>query len=180
MMNKNSRKNGKTRQGNAIAGDKASDLYAYVIKGGKAKVFESIKGKQLLIGTLGKGEVFGEMAFFGETMKTVSVIADGKSKVEMITKNTFMDSLNMLPLDARNKMHVIISDLAMIADINRRLATLFQNIRHTKTTTVDTEILKTEFNKVPEGVRPILDAIINRLRAETIKFNKLTNQAMPP
>lgn len=159
--------------------DRTPDLCAYVIKGGKAKVFKKIDGKRLLIGTVGKGEVFGEMAFFGETPETVSVIADGKARVEMITKNTFMDSLNKLPPDIRNKMHTIVSDLATIADINRRLAALFQNPPNAKTRTIDTRILETESHRVPEDMRHLIDAIANRLRVEIIKFNKLTNQTMP-
>lgn len=180
MVKNNKRKNGKIRQEEVLLDDKSSDLCAYVIKGGKAKVFKNIDGKQLFIGTIGKGEVFGEMAFFGEAMEAVSVIADGKARVEMITKNTFMDFLNKLPLDVRNKMHTIVSDLATVADINRRLATLFQNLQNPKTTTIDTRILETKSHKIPECMRHIIDAIANRLRAEIVKFNKLTNQAMPP
>lgn len=159
--------------------DRTSDLCAYVIKGGKAKVFKKIDGKRLLIGTVGKGEVFGEMAFFGETLETVSVVADGKARVKMITKNTFMASLNKLPSDVRSKIHAIVSDLATIADINRRLAALSLNPPSTKTTTVSTGILETAAHGIPDDMRPIIDAIANRLRAEIVKFNKLTNQAMP-
>ncbi len=160
--------------------DKSSDLCVYVIKGGKAKVFKKVDGKRLLIGTVGKGEVFGEMAFFGETLETVSVVADGKARVEMITKNTFMASLNKLPSDVRNKIHAIVSDLATIADINRRLAALFQNLPNPKITVTDIRMLETESSVVHEDMRHIIDAIANRLRAEIIKFNKLTNRTIPP
>ncbi|MBI5307018.1 MAG: cyclic nucleotide-binding domain-containing protein [Planctomycetes bacterium] len=173
---KNNRKNGKIRQGEVPVEDKSSDLCAYVIKGGKAKVFKKVDGKRLLIGTVGKGEVFG----FGETLETVSVVADGKAKVEMITKNTFMASLNKLPPDVRNKIHAIVSDLATIADINRRLAALFQNLPNPKITVTDIRMFETESSMVHEDMRHIIDAIANRLRAEITKFNKLTNRTMPP
>ncbi len=158
--------------------DKTSDLCAYVIKGGKAKVFKKIDGKSLLIGTVSKGEVFGEMVFFGETREMVSVVADGKTRLEMITKNTFMNSLDKLPADVRNRMHAIISDLATIADVNRRLAALFQNLPDPKITVTDTRMIETESSMVPEDMRRIIDAIANRLRAEIIKFNKLTNRTI--
>lgn len=178
-MKKNNRINGKTRHGGVTMEDKSSGLCAYVIKGGKARVFKKIDGKRLLIGTVGKGEVFGEMAFFGETLETVSVIAEDNARVEMITKHTFMDALNKLSPDVRNKVHLVVSDLATIADINRRLAALSLNPPSTKTTTVSTGILETAAHGIPDDMRPIIDAIANRLRAEIVKFNKLTNQAMP-
>ncbi len=156
--------------------DTSSALCAYVIKGGKARIFKKVDGKRLLIGTVGKGEVFGEMAFLGETQETVSVVADGKARVKMITRNTFMGLLDKLPPDVRNKMHAIISDLAAITDVNRRLAALFQNLPNPKIAATDTKMLETESHGVPEDMCHIIDAIANRLRAEIIKFNKLTNR----
>lgn len=173
---KNNRINGKIRQGEALVADASAALCAYVIKGGKAKIFKEVDGKRLLIGTVSKGEVFGEMAFLGETQETVSVVANGKARVEMITRNTFMDLLSKLPPGVRNKMHAIISDLAAITDVNRRLAALFQSLQDPKIAAPDTKMLETDSYSVPEDLRHIIDAIANRLRAEIIKFNKLTNR----
>lgn len=156
--------------------DTFSTHCAYIIKGGKAKIFKQVDGKRLLIGTASKDEVFGEMAFLGETQETVSVVTNGKSRVEMITRNTFVDLLNKLPPDVQNKMHAIIRDLAEFADVNRRLATLFQSLSNPKTAVTDTKMHETESCSVPEEMRHIIDAIANRLRAEIIKFNKLTNR----
>lgn len=177
---KNNRIHGKIREGEVPVEDASSALCAYVIKGGKAKIFKKVDGKRLLIGTVSKGEVFGEMALLGETQETVSVVTNGKARVEMITRSTFMDSLNKLPPDVRNKMHAIISDLATFTDINRRLAALFQSLPNPKIAATDTKMLETESHSVPEDMRHIIDAIANRLRAEIIKFNKLTNRTDTP
>ena len=166
----------KIRQREAPVADTSSALCAYVIKGGKARIFKKVDGKRLLIGTVSKGEVFGEMAFLGETQEVVSVVADGKARVEMITRNTFMGLLDKLPPDVRNKMRAIISDLAVITDVNRRLASLFQSLPNLKMVETDTKTVETESNGLPEDMRHIIDAIANRLRAEVIKFNKLTNR----
>lgn len=166
----------KIRQREAPVADTSSALCAYVIKGGKARIFKKVDGKRLLIGTVSKGEVFGEMAFLGETQEVVSVVADGKARVEMITRNTFMGLLDKLPPDVRNKMQAIISDLALITDVNRRLASLFQSLPNLRMVETDTKTLETESNGLSEDMRHIIDAIANRLRAEVIKFNKLTNR----
>ena len=91
---KNNRINGKIRQEEVLVEDTSSAPCAYVIKGGKAKIFKKVDGKRLLIGIVSKGESFWEMAFLGETQETVSVVTNGKARVEMITRNTFMDLLS--------------------------------------------------------------------------------------
>lgn len=91
-----------------------------------------------------------------------------------------MDLLSKLSPDVRNKMNAIISDLATITDINRRLAALFQSLPNPKIAATDTKMLETESHSVPEDMRHIIDAIANRLRAEIIKFNKLTNRTDTP
>ncbi len=64
-------------------------FYAYVVKSGRARVVKTINDKPVLIGTLNKGDVFGEMAFLGGASRIASVIADGDVEVEMIAKDIY-------------------------------------------------------------------------------------------
>lgn len=52
----------KITDGSVIVEEGTDAYWAYVIHDGKAKVWKKVGGKQVQIGTLKKGDVFGEMA----------------------------------------------------------------------------------------------------------------------
>ncbi|QQR68019.1 MAG: cyclic nucleotide-binding domain-containing protein [Candidatus Brocadia sp.] len=62
---------------------------------------ENVNNKQVLVGTLKTGDIFGEMSFFGMAKRTASVTADGDVVVGMITKDTFMEAINKLSRSTR-------------------------------------------------------------------------------
>lgn len=92
------------KDGETIIEEDSLAYYAYILLSGKANVFKSFNGKQIYIVTLEEGEIFGEMSFFGLAKRGATVIADGKVKVGLITKKTFMALLEELPKNARSKL----------------------------------------------------------------------------
>ena len=71
----------KIKKGEPILEEGTWAFYAYVLQAGKAKVLKNIQGRLVLIGTLNKGDIFGDMAFLGGTKRTASVITDGDVEV---------------------------------------------------------------------------------------------------
>ncbi|HHT9143609.1 MAG TPA: cyclic nucleotide-binding domain-containing protein [Candidatus Wujingus californicus] len=58
------------KDSNVIVEEGSWAYYAYILQSGKAKVWKNIENKQVLIGTLKEGDIFGEMSFFGMAKRT--------------------------------------------------------------------------------------------------------------
>ena len=101
----------KIKDGSVILEEGSWAYYAYVLQSGRAKVWKNINNKQVLVGTLKEGDIFGEMSFFGMAKRTASVTADGDVIVGMITKDTFMEAVNKLPKEAHVKLDKMTQDL---------------------------------------------------------------------
>src|SRR3990167_1057197 len=101
----------KVKDGEAIIKEDTWPYYVYVLKDGKARILKNVDGRQVLIGSLTKGDIFGEMAFLGKTKRTVSVLADGDAIVEMITRDTLMNFVDKLPRNVRTRLYTMASDL---------------------------------------------------------------------
>ncbi len=51
----------------------------YIVESGKVEILKRINGKNVTISVLGKGDIFGESAIFGDAPRTKSAIAIGKT-----------------------------------------------------------------------------------------------------
>lgn len=94
----------KVKDGEAIIREDTWPYYAYILKEGKARVLKNVGGKQVLIGLLTEGDIFGEIAFLGKMKRAASVIADGGVIVEMIAKDTVMDFIGNLPRNGQTRL----------------------------------------------------------------------------
>ncbi len=64
--------------------------YAYVLISGKADVYKDIEGKQVLVGIVQEGEIFGILSFISNNIRSATIIANGDVKVGMIMKDAFV------------------------------------------------------------------------------------------
>lgn len=74
---------------------------AYVVLSGKVKVIKTIQDRQVVVGTLEKGDVFGEMGLIGEAPRSATIMADGDASLGVIDKEGFMRKLENVPEDLR-------------------------------------------------------------------------------
>ena len=165
----------KVNGGGTILEEDTWPYYVYVLKDGQAKVLKTVDGRQVLIGALTKGDVFGEMAFLGETKRTVSVIADGDVIVEMITKDAFMDFVDKLPRNVRTRLYTMASDLTGITEIYSRLVALLQDMNAKKKMIV-AETFEMEVKEMPNFMRHIITGIDRRHSVAVEGLNKLSFQ----
>ena len=163
----------KVRDGEIIIQEDTWPYYVYVLKDGKARVLKNIGGKQVLIGALTKGDIFGEMAFLGKTKRTVSVIADGDVIVEMITKDAFMNFVDKLPLSVRTRLYTMASDLTGITEIYSRLVALLTDMNAEKKMFV-AETFEMESKEMPNFMRHIITGIDRRHSVAVEGLNKLS------
>jgi signal-transduction protein with cAMP-binding, CBS, and nucleotidyltransferase domain len=144
------------KDSNVIVEEGSWAYYAYILQSGKAKVWKNIENRQVLIGTLKKGDIFGEMSFFGMAKRTATVTADGDVKVGMITKDTFMEAIKKLPKQLRKKLEKLSHDLFYLNDVYCRLSNCLHEILDIKGKMIDTKIFEKEVKKMPEILRKVV------------------------
>ena len=165
----------KVKDGESIIKEDTWPYYVYVLKDGKARILKNVDGRQVLIGSLTKGDIFGEMAFLGKTKRTVSVIADGDAIVEMITRDTLMNFVDKLPRNVRTRLYTMASDLTSITEIYSRLAALLQDMNAEKKMIV-AESFEIEIKEMPSFMRHIITGIDRRHSVAVEGLNKLSFQ----
>ena len=152
-------------------------FYAYVLKSGRARIEKTVHNKPVVIGTLNKGDLFGEMAFLGGANRIASVIADGDVEVEMIAKDTFMNVLDQLPEGMRAKLRAMVSDLTSMTEIQTRLMAYLNELQSIKEKLIDLKSFETEIEKMPELLRRVVIALVKRLNTSIEASTKFAAQA---
>jgi len=166
----------KIKDGQTIVEEGTWAFYAYILKSGKAKVLKNIDDKPVLIRTLTKGDVFGEMAFLGGVRRTASVVADGDVEVEMISKDAFMDALDRLPQDVRSKLNTLLSDLTGMTEVNGRLMAVLAELQTMRSRTIDLRAFEREVEQMPELLHRMVIALIQRLSASVESCTNVAGQ----
>ena len=146
----------KIKDGSIILEEGSWAYYAYVLQSGRAKVWKTINNKQVLVGTLKEGDIFGEMSFFGMAKRTASVTADGDVIVGMITKDTFMEAVNKLPKEAHVKLDKMTQDLLYLNDAYNRLTNCIREISDIKGRMIDPRLFEKEVENMPDLLREVV------------------------
>ena len=165
----------KIKDGEIIIQEGTWPYYVYILKEGKTRVLKNVGGKQVLIGLLTEGDIFGEISFLGKTKRTVSVIADGEAIVEMITRDTFMDFVDKLPRNVQTRLCTMASDLTGITEIYSRLVALLQDMNAEKKM-IAAETFEMESKEMPNFMRHIITGIDRRHSVTVEGLNKLSLQ----
>lgn len=155
----------KIKDGSIIVEEGSWAYYAYIIKSGKGKVWKNVEDKQVLIGTLEEGDIFGEMSFFGMAKRMATVTADGDVTVEMIAKETFTEAINKLPKDVRAKFDKMSHDLFYLSDIYCRLTNCLYEISNMKGKMIDPKVLEKEIEDMPGFLQTIMILMGDRLKS---------------
>ncbi len=74
---------------------------AYIILEGKVNVTKKVDKKSILISSLSKGEVFGEMGLISKSTRSASVVAVGNVTIGVIDREQFEATVAQLPEDIR-------------------------------------------------------------------------------
>jgi CRP/FNR family transcriptional regulator, cyclic AMP receptor protein len=89
---------------------------AYVIFEGKVNVTKKVDKKSILINTLSKGEVFGEMGLISQSVRSASVVAVGNVTIGVIDREQFEAIVSKLPDDARAIVKALVERLRHTSD----------------------------------------------------------------
>ena len=146
----------KIKEGSVIIEEGSWAYYAYVLQSGRARVWKTINNKQVLVGTLKEGDIFGEMSFFGMAKRTATVTADSDVIVGMITKDTFMEAVNKLPKEAHAKLDKMTQDLLYLNDAYNRLTNCIREISDIKGRMIDPRLFEKEVENMPDLLREVV------------------------
>lgn len=69
-------------------GDKEKEMY--VVRSGKVKIFRTRQGREVKLATLQPDDFFGEMALFGDHLRSASAQAVSDTELQVLDKDTFM------------------------------------------------------------------------------------------
>ena len=166
----------RVKDGHLIFEEGLCASYAYVLKSGKAKVLKNINGKQIQIGSLKKGDIFGDMALLGRFQNTATVVAEGNVEVGMIPNKTFLEAVNHLPEKLRKEIYSIVMELAYITELNAHLIARYQDLEKVKKKVGDLKPFKREINQMPELLRQVISLLNTRLDASNEGCAKLAVQ----
>lgn len=107
---------GRFQDGEIIVTEGVVSNNAYVVLSGKVKVAKKIDDKLVIIGTLSKGSVFGEMGLIGASTRTATVSAIGETNIGIIDKESFVKMLNQLPEDVRSIINSLVERLKITTE----------------------------------------------------------------
>ena len=95
--------------GQIIFSENSPGDWVYIIISGNVEIFRNIGGKKYVLGQLKAGDVFGEMAFLGNTKRTASAAAVGKTVIAAIDRDTLDSEFNKLSSDFRLILKTLVS-----------------------------------------------------------------------
>lgn len=108
----------KTYRKNTIVVEKGDDTTSlFILLSGEVKVFITEEsGKEVVLGTQGTGDYFGELSVLSGTERTASVMTQDDCKFLVFTKSSFLECLRDHPQIALNLIQKLINDVKKLTD----------------------------------------------------------------
>ncbi len=159
--------------------------YAYVLLKGKANVYRDIDDKQVFVGTVKEGELFGILSFIRNDRRSATVVADGDVRVGMILKDTFMEQLNALPEQVRNNIVNLRDSLFSVNDAKDRMLKCLNEIERIKDGSYTRQYFENEANIDSKLLLSVTDLMLERFDSASeeiqdmlAKFEDITNEVV--
>ena len=151
--------------------------YAYVLLSGKANVYKDVNGRQVFVGSVEEGEIFGILSFISKDIRSATVIANGDVKVGMIMKDTFVKLLNELPEKVRDKITTLRDGLFSIHDVKSRLLRNLHEIESIKNGSFTREYFEDEAKIDSKLLLSVTDLMLKRFFSASEEIKAMLNQA---
>ena len=98
-------------KGDIIVSEGVASNNAYIILEGKVNITKKVNKKSILINSLGKGEVFGEMGLISQSIRSASVVAVDDVTIGIIEREQFEATVSQLPDDVRAIVKALVDRL---------------------------------------------------------------------
>lgn len=120
---------GRYQDGEVIVTEGVISNNAYVVLSGKVKIVKKTDNKQVVIGTLSKGSVFGEMGLIGASTRTATVSAIGETNIGIIDKESFVKMLEQLPEDLSPIVRSLVERLKITTEKLAKIGLQLENAK---------------------------------------------------
>ena len=107
--------------GQVIITEGVMSTKAFIVMGGKVRISKKVKNRNISVGILKEGDVFGEMGLFQDALRSATATAMGDVTVGVIDKQRFKEILSQCPEDMQAIIGSILNRLRLTTD---RLAAL--------------------------------------------------------
>jgi CRP-like cAMP-binding protein len=87
--------------GDIIIEEGKSGDWVCVVLEGSVEVFKTVEGRKFILGKLGRGEIFGELALLGAVKRTATVRAIGETTIGVIDREFLDKELNKMSSELR-------------------------------------------------------------------------------
>ena len=87
--------------GDIIFEEGKSGDWVCVVLEGSVEVFKTVRGQEFILGKLGRGEIFGELALLGAVKRTATVRAIGETTIGIIDREFLDKELNKMSSELR-------------------------------------------------------------------------------
>ena len=98
-------------KGDIIVSEGVASNNAYIILEGKVNITKKVNKKSILINSLSKGEVFGEMGLISQSIRSASVVAVDDVTIGIIEREQFEATVSQLPDDVRAIVKALVDRL---------------------------------------------------------------------
>ncbi len=115
--------------GDIIVSEGVVSNNAYIVFEGKVNITKKVDKKSILINTLSKGEVFGEMGLISQSVRSASVVAVGNVSIGVIEREQFEAVVSKLPDDVRAIVKALVDRLR---DTSGRLSRIGLELEKTR------------------------------------------------
>ena len=116
-------------KGDIIVSEGVASNNAYIVFEGKVNITKKVDKKSILINTLSKGEVFGEMGLISQSVRSASVVAVGNVSIGVIEREQFEAVVSKLPDDVRAIVKALVDRLR---DTSGRLSRIGLELEKTR------------------------------------------------
>ncbi|PIQ96926.1 MAG: hypothetical protein COV67_07060 [Nitrospinae bacterium CG11_big_fil_rev_8_21_14_0_20_56_8] len=103
---------------------------AYVVLKGEVRITKKVDKKNIVIGTLKEGEVFGEMGLISDEVRSATVTAVGDVTVGIIDKEAFDQLVSKLPEDLKAIVLALVQRLRVTTNLLARVGLELDNAQN--------------------------------------------------
>ncbi len=111
------------RDGQIIFKEGSSGNWVYVVLSGSVEISKVIDGKKSILGVLGPGQTFGELALIGNIKRTATARAIGETTVGIIDRDFLDNEFNKLSSNFRTILISIVHRYSNVMDRVRNFTT---------------------------------------------------------
>ena len=108
------------QKGEHVFREGAQGIAAYIVQDGEVQIYTDIDGQKTVLGTIGQGAIFGEMALIDDKPRMAGARMSKGGTVIIVTKKLFQQKLNKADPFIRGLLKILVENLRQLQLSNAR------------------------------------------------------------